>query len=120
MKTTVVPARLQFAVFGTLAIRVRGKILIEWLVILLRFRMRPRIYIFTKNDLTHREADIIPVTEEKKAVTKEMEAKKELRNTVSLEDQAMIEKVLFNPSLKFRFGLGKKGGIDVSVVASED
>lgn len=111
---------LQFAVFGTLAIRIRGKILIDWLVILLRFRMRPRIYIFTKNDLTHREADVIPVAEEKKAATKEIKVKKELRNTVSLEDQAMIEKVLFNPSLKFRFGLGKKGGIDVSVVASED
>ena len=110
---------LQFAVFGTLAIRVRGKILIDWLVILLRFRMRPRIYLFTKNDLIHREAELITIAEEKKAVVKEVKQEKKLRREVSLEDQAKIDRLLGNPSLRFRFGL-KKGGIDVSVVASED
>lgn len=111
---------LQFAVFGTLAIRVRGKILIDWLVILLRFKLRPRIYLFTKNDLTNRGTESIALIEEKKAVVKEIKAKKETRNAVSLEDQAKIDRLLDNPSLKFRFGLGRKGGIDVSVVASED
>jgi len=111
---------LQFAVFGTLAIRIRGKILIDWLVILLRFRMRPRIYLFTKNDLAAREVEgILAVEEKKKTIIKEVKQEKKLRNNVSLEDQAKIDRLLGNPSLRFRFGL-KKGGIDVIVVASED
>lgn len=110
---------LQFAVFGTLAIRVRGKILIDWLVILLRFRMRPRIYLFTKNDLTARQAEGVLAVEEKKTVVKEVKQEKKMRQVVSIEDQAKIDRLLGNQSLRFRFGL-KKGGIDVSVVASED
>lgn len=111
---------LQFAVFGTLAIRVRGKILIDWLVILLRFKLRPRIYLFTKNDLTARETiNILPIKEKTKT-TNEIKQEKKLSNTVSFEDQIKINQLLDNPSLKFRFGLGKKGGIDVSISASED
>lgn len=112
---------LQFLVFGTLAIRIKGKILIDWLVILLRFKMRPRIYIFTKNDLSSRADEaVITIEEKKKAVVKEIKQKKELGHTISLEDQSKIDRLLDNPSLNFRFGIAKKGGIDVSVVTSEE
>ncbi|MFA6492593.1 MAG: PrgI family protein [Patescibacteria group bacterium] len=112
---------LQFLVFGTLAIRIKGKILIDWLVILLRFKLRPRIYIFTKNDLASRAGEAIAFTEErKKTVVKETKQEKKLRYAVSLEDQVKIDRLLGNPSLNFRFGLAKKGGIDVSVAASEE
>lgn len=41
---------MEFSFFGGLALRYNGKILGEWLVIYLRFRSRPRRYIYTKND----------------------------------------------------------------------
>lgn len=111
---------LQFAIFGSLAIRIRGKILIDWLVILLRFKLRPRIYLFSKNDLSARGTEGVLMVEEKKnTIIKEAKQEKNLRRDVSLEDQAKIDRLLDNPSLRFRFGL-KRGGIDVSVVASED
>ncbi len=111
---------IQFFVFGVLAIRVRGKILIDWLVILLRFRLRPRIYIYTKNDLTGRTIEDNPIIDEKKITIETTEIKQRLIKNISIEDQLKIDKILKNPALNFRFGLSKKGGIDVSVAASED
>ena len=111
---------LQFLVFGSLAIRIKGKILIDWLVILLRFTLRPRIYIYTKNDLASRAGEAVAFTEEKKAVVKETRQKREAKTAISIEDQIKIDRLLGNPSLNFRFGLAKKGGIDVSVAASEE
>lgn len=98
----------QFAVFGLLALRYKGRILADWLVIYLRFKARPRIYIFTKNDPTFREqlTDMKIIEEETKSVAT-TQRKKEKKN--NLIDRPMIENsgsiVSIRPS--------KKGGFDV-------
>lgn len=111
---------LQFLIFGALAIRVRGKILVDWLIILLRFKYRPRIYLFTKNDLTAREILDARFVEDEKVAENEIKQEKKIKHSTTLEDQIKINQLLGNPSLEFRFGLGKKGGIDVSISTSED
>src|SRR6266576_4782423 len=37
-------------VFGLLAIRIKGKILLLWAIMITRYNLRPRHYIFDKND----------------------------------------------------------------------
>jgi hypothetical protein len=41
-----------------LIIRIKDKIVAEWLGVLLKFRLRPKYYLFNKNDLTNRMVDI--------------------------------------------------------------
>lgn len=41
-----------------LALRIKGKIVAEWLGILLNYQLRPKYYLFNKNDLTGRILDI--------------------------------------------------------------
>lgn len=41
-----------------LAIRVKEKIIAEWLGIILKYRLRPKYWLFDKNDLTSRQLDI--------------------------------------------------------------
>ncbi len=41
-----------------LAIRVKEKIIAEWLGIILKYRLRPKYWLFDKNDLTSRLIDI--------------------------------------------------------------
>jgi len=41
-----------------LAFRIKEKIVAEWLGILLKYRLRPKYWIFDKNDLTSRPLDI--------------------------------------------------------------
>jgi hypothetical protein len=41
-----------------LILRIKDKIVAEWLGILLRYRLRPKYYLLNKNDLTNRTVDI--------------------------------------------------------------
>ena len=41
-----------------LILRIKEKIIAEWLGVLLKFRLRPKYYLFNKNDLTNRTVDI--------------------------------------------------------------
>src|SRR5947209_20569411 len=39
---------LLFATCGLMAIRIRGKILLLWLIVMLRYNLRPRYFVFNK------------------------------------------------------------------------
>ena len=110
---------IQILIFGILAIRIRGKILADWLIIYIKFKIRPRVYIFTKNDLNTRE--FINIENKKPPINKKQSNKKRNSLTLSppLPDQSKIDDLITNPRLKFRFGLSKKGGIDVRVVSEK-
>jgi hypothetical protein len=56
---------------GVLALRIRGKIIADWVKILLAYRLRPQFYLFNKNDATGRLIDVpdipnIPVLAKKR------------------------------------------------------
>jgi hypothetical protein len=98
----------EFAVFGLLALRCKGRILADWLVIYLRYKARPRIYIFTKNDPQSREqfADIKIMQKEKTPLV--AIAKKKLKKNKLIERPIIASSgsiVSIKPS--------KKGGFDV-------
>jgi hypothetical protein len=99
--------------FAVLTLRIQGRIMADWLVLYLRFAVRPRIYVFTKNDLTSRET----AGEEYKKVIQPMKVTPShvTSNSLSLPEQLKLTKLLANPSLTVRFALTKKGGIDVSL-----
>lgn len=45
-----------------LALRIKGKVVIEWLAVLARYRLRPKYYVFRKSDVFNREVDITTLT----------------------------------------------------------
>jgi len=105
---------LQFMLFGGLAIRFRGRIMADWLVIYLRYRLRPRQYVFTKSDLTARDFEKIVFKEQ----TAPKHIKQKLARTVTLPTLTELTQVntLFeNPKLSVSLKLAKKGGLDVSL-----
>jgi len=110
---------IQFAFFGTLALRFNGKIVGDWLIIYLRYSARPRRYIFTKNDLIHR--DII-IEKEDPAIA---HTKKEIANVskqskvLSLKEQIKIDQIFASGDMSVSFKMSKKGGLDVSLKKSE-
>ncbi len=98
----------EFAVFGLLALRYKGRILADWLVIYLRYKARPRIYIFTKNDILSRDQLVeTKIAREEMAPIAQIAKKKNKRN--KSVDRPIIESsgsiVSIRPS--------KKGGFDV-------
>lgn len=98
---------LQFAIFRALAVRYRGRILADWLVIILRFKARPRVYIYTKNDLLSRQTPGSAIEAKEKQPVRKTAAKRIIRKKqyqTELPDYSGTI-IAVKPS--------KKGGLDV-------
>lgn len=110
----------QFLFFGLLAVRFRGKIVADWLVIYSRFKLRPRQYIFTKNDLTGRDIEIVISKESLVEETQSEEKPQTVPVLLSLKEKIKIDRLMANPAFSISFKLGKKGGFDVSLKPVKD
>lgn len=96
------------AVSLVLALRVKDKIIAEWIGVLLRYKLRPKFYIFNKNDLSERTLDLPYESETRhkkatvKAVTKQA---KEL----SVKELIKLEQAMASKNLAVSFRYGRKG-----------
>jgi CRISPR/Cas system CMR subunit Cmr4 (Cas7 group RAMP superfamily) len=100
--------------FGLLAIRIKEKIILHWLQIILRFNLRPKYYVFDKNDLYLRRIDLPEENKLKKTeVLTETEASP--KPAVSTRDLVHFEKLISNRKLNLSFKAGRKGGLRVAV-----
>ena len=103
----------QFLIFGLLTLRFKGRTGADRLAVFLRYRLRPHLYVFTKNDCITR--DIIPIDVTKKNIKPgKIEFKKGKMQAPLELDQSLLDRLLSDPSLMIRVELSKKGGIDVS------
>jgi hypothetical protein len=116
----VIVTVLLFSAFGALAIRIRGKLVLDWLVILLRFSFRPHIYVFTKSDITGREVEKIESIKATRKSHLKIKVERSAITPLSLGEQSKINTLFDNPSLSYRFEMAKKGGIDVSLTSKKD
>lgn len=64
---------------GILALRIKDKIVAQWLGVLLKYRLRPKYWLYNKNDITNRIVDIpdipdivlVPRKSSKKVINKQ-------------------------------------------------
>ena len=96
-----------------LAIRIKGKILAYWIVIILRYNLRPKYYLFNKNTMVLRDDYTMAVPEAKAQV--EPVSLKERAKLPRLEFHEMTELMakLEHPAAKLHFETTKKGGLYV-------
>ncbi|HEY1074251.1 MAG TPA: hypothetical protein VGE59_00925, partial [Patescibacteria group bacterium] len=83
------------------------------------FYLRPRFYIFTKNDPVHRTI-VLPETKQEELVIPATIKLEQVRQQLSFDEQMRIDRLLESDSLTLSFELAKKGGIDVSLVPIKD
>ncbi len=107
-------------IFGFMAIRVKEKILLQWLVIMLRYKLRPRYHIFDKNDMYLRNKVIQRVDENG---PQECIKIRQPRNTQSLKlvtaDIVKIQQIVSNPRTNLSFKPAKRGGIRVLITETK-
>jgi hypothetical protein len=96
-----------------LALRIKGKVVANWLGVLFTYNQRARYYIFNKNDLYQRELYLPTV---KKASQKAV-LQKEARATTEIvsKDLAKLKKYIKNPKYALSLKPNKKGGIHVAL-----
>ncbi len=100
-----------------LALRIKEKIVLHWLVILLRFNTRPRYYLFNKNDGFLRTMDIISLDKIKSKTTVKSPGKEKPQTSnvpVSLSDLVRLEGLLTNPKYSLSIKSQKKGALYVA------
>lgn len=105
-----------FAVLcGLLAIRIKGKILLQWLIAIIRYNSRPRYYVYDKNDAHMRDIT-------RKVKTEETEEKIEPKKTIlqklpqlSTAELVKIEDIIANPQANLYYTTNRKGELSVHI-----
>lgn len=95
---------------GILAIRIKEKLVIEWIGVLARFNIRPKYYVFDKNDVAGRR---IEVEEKIKAVEVAVKTK-EKKADVKTPEMIRLNDLIENNGLDIRFRTNGKGGLNVA------
>ncbi len=107
---------LLFIVVASLAIKIRGRMVLGWIVILARYNTRPRFYIFNKNSSYLRVIDVEPAPKQIKIKTSNstLSNAKQLPR-MDIGDKARFEALLADPNSKLSFKTSRKGGLDVYI-----
>ena len=99
-----------------LAIRIRGKLIAQWIGIKSRYNLRPRYYVLNKNDQYLRRI-YAPVLAEDTVEQTELVPIHEmaLRPALTAGDSINFNNVVTNPSSNFKFSTTRKGGLRVHI-----
>jgi hypothetical protein len=101
---------------STMAIRIKGKIILLWLIVILRYRLRPSYYVFNKNAVSGRDQPAKPTAQDNEAENENKTVKP--RRTFPLLSTAEITRVqaiMENPAANIMFKATKKGGLNVLI-----
>jgi len=98
----------------TLAIRIKGRLVMEWLVIRSRYNKRPTFYTSNKNDIYLRS----PVADTKEKSVNESTAyvfEQKTSKRLAIPKLVRIENMVTDPKSDFHFKTNKKGGLSVHI-----
>jgi len=104
-------------IFWISAVRVKGKMLIGWWIIISKYNIRPRYYVFDKNttylrysSYSHKNSQ-----EQKTANSIKTESIKNNVQNVSTEEAIKIGNLITDTNLRLSFMSGKKEGLNVRI-----
>lgn len=103
---------------GILAIRIRGKIVLFWLVTILRYNLRPRHYVFQKSADYREDYTIRKTNADEEAST--VNTKVPSLPKLAFHDAAQVLETINKPGSNLRFEMTKKGALYVRLTEVED
>lgn len=108
---------LVLAVAALSAIRIKGKLVLFWAVVLIRYAIRPRYHVFNKNDSYLRKTDEGPEldAQDTLADTEQSEVKPALALELTPLELVRAESLAADPRSKLHFRIHRKGGLRVHV-----
>lgn len=98
-----------------LAIRVKGKVLLFWIIVRMRYNLRPQYYVFNKNTLANRESyDSINTTEPHEEGPERLTPHRQ-HSTLTAAETVRTFAAMDNPAAKLAFTTDKKGKLYVRI-----
>jgi len=107
---------MSFLICTTLSLRIKGKIVLNWLIILLRFNLRPKFYVFNKNDSYLRDIDfpVFEKTPKKASKKKVVSNEKTASSSFEVSQAVLLENLISNKKVSLSIKEGRKGGLSVA------
>lgn len=99
---------------GILAIRVKGRVVLNWLIVWIKFKVRPSYYVFDKNDNYLREVEPIIKTTNKIEEIKKVSVKEPKKALVEIDAVKLLH-VINDQKNSLSFAFNQKGGLHVAV-----
>ena len=124
---TVLPPMLHVALYkllllipfsllcAMLAIRIKGKILLFWIIVRVRYNLRPQYYVFNKNTLANRELyDSVKAVEQSEDESEKPVPQRQRSNLTTAETIRTFA-AMDNPAANLAFITDKKGKLYVRI-----
>lgn len=103
----------------TMSIRIKGKIIAFWIVMILRYNLRPKYYLFNKNVATLR-ADYIEVKPDEYKKESAASDSKVAIPRLGTPEVIRVLTAIENPASNLRFETTKKGSLHVRLTKVEE
>jgi hypothetical protein len=105
----------------TMAIRIKGKIVLLWLIVLVRYQARPRYYLFNKNTSSHRETydGLAPASKSPTPQPASVDARPH-QPKLAFHEAATVYGMIDDQLSQVRFETTKKGGLHVRFTKVEE
>jgi hypothetical protein len=102
---------------AALSARIKDKILLYWLITIVQYNLRPRLYVFDKNDPFLRPTYESPKEDAKGAAKKKQDKAVKVAEVprIALHDAVRAEAAMLDPRAKMRFETGKDGKLNVII-----
>lgn len=100
-----------------LAMRIKGKVVVDWLSILLRYNLRSKYYIYNKNEAYLRDMYVPTLQKEKVIEKSSTKAKKSVQHEPikeRIKNLVTLENIIGGQDVAFRYKVNKKGGLNVA------
>lgn len=115
-KIALVLVVLLFSVI--LSLRIKGKVVLNWLTILLKYNLRAKYYIYNKNDVFLRDIVLLKTDKSNVKLFGKALSKNEAKLKVKLpliQDSIRIKNFIKNPNYSLSLKPSKRGGLYVAV-----
>lgn len=105
---------LSVAICGILALRIKGRVVLNWLLVWLKFKARPTYYVFDKNDDYLRESELPSENQNKTKAVAKVKAREKTKILTEIDTMKLID-LINNQKNSLSFEFNKQGGLHVSV-----
>lgn len=101
-----------------LALRIKGKVVLDWLMVVLKYNIRPKYYVFNKNDASLRDMYLPEFEKKQMKLFQKAEKKKEIKidaKSFGIEDLMKLKDFINNPNYSLSLKPDSKGGLYVAL-----
>jgi len=106
-----------FTVCIILSLRIKGKVVVNWLSILFRYNLRVKYFVYNKNEAYLRNLYLPTIQKTPAVKNMAVKAKTNVQTTLvvnQIKNLMNLESFIKNEEIDFRYKVGKKGGLNVA------